>query len=316
MMRKFAILILISCGIAFAGIKPKDAPVKLCGGAQQFFMHPVWSPDASTIAFAGANYHGLWIIGADGSHLRQLSDEPAIGFGFSWSHDSKAIIARTARFDGFRRLNAVKLFDLEQNQAHLLTDFRSMMPSLPHWSEQGDKVFMIHRGRLEVLETGRTTTSLKKTSRNRRVLTIHDDQLTAVNLQNGDFEALAATENMRILNSVVSPDGRKVAFEVMGGNLHVINVDGTGLSDLGSGHRPSWAPGSQYLTYMVTVDDGHSYISSDIYVTKIDGSEKIQITDTPDLLEMNPHWSPDGSKIVFDTLTEGAIFILTVEKGN
>jgi len=88
----------------------------LAGGDGMIFMRPLWSPDGTRIAFTEANYHGLWIINPDGSDIKQISDEPAAGFGFEWSSDSKAILSRVAKYEDKYRYNAVRLFDLEKDE--------------------------------------------------------------------------------------------------------------------------------------------------------------------------------------------------------
>ena len=112
----------------------------------------------------------------------------------------------------------------------------------------------------------------------------------------------------RYINLEVSPDGTKLVFEVVGGHFYIMNTDGSGLKDLGIGYRPQWSPNSQYLVYMVTEDDGHRYSKSDLYIIKTDGTEKTRLTRTENIIEMNPTWSPDGDKIAYDVLGEGAIY--------
>ena len=114
-MRKlfFFILTLIFIGsssFTIAGLKVKGTPIKLIGGDGAIYMRPLWSPDGSKIAFTTARYQGIWIMNADGSLVQQITDEPAAGFGFEWSSDSKAILSRVAKLDKRYRYNAVKLF--------------------------------------------------------------------------------------------------------------------------------------------------------------------------------------------------------------
>ena len=96
--------------------------------------------------------------------------------------------------------------------------------------------------------------------------------------------------------------------------MYVMNIDGTALTDLGIGYRLKWSPDSHYLTYMITKDNGEAIISSDIYYIKIDGTEKTNLTNTDDIIEMNPDWSPDGKKIAFDVPSKGAIYTIEISK--
>jgi Tol biopolymer transport system component len=61
---------------------------------------------------------------------------------------------------------------------------------------------------------------------------------------------------------------------------------------------------------MITEDDGHQILASDIFTININGFEKTNITNTEDKLEMNPSWSPKGDKIAYDVPDEGAIYVI------
>ena len=310
----FWVICISSALVANDGLKVISEPIILIGGDGNYFMHPLWSPDGSWIAFTGSNYQGLWVMNPDGSGVRQLTDEPAAGYGFEWSFDSKAIVSRVAKFAEKYRYNAVKLFDLEKDEARLLTDYRALMPGLPHWADADEKIFMYGKNKLEIFNSGKKATSLHKVTGDKRILFLKDDHIAVGNVVTKKHKVLEPIKGRRYINMIVSPDGLKVAFEVIGGNLYKMNTDGTGLVDLGDGHRPQWAPDSQRLVYMITEDDGHQYLSSDIYCIKIDVTEKVRLTHTEDELEMNPSWSPGGKKIAYDVMGEGAIYVIELSE--
>ncbi len=312
----FIILLIIIglASIAGAGWKVVKKPVKLIGGDGKYFMHPRWSPDGAMIAFTESNYQGLWMMKADGTEARQITDEAAAGFGFEWAAHANALISRVAKYEKRRRYNAVKLFDLEKNETRLLTDYRTLMPGLPHWADADQKVYMYNRRKLEIFDSGLKPAALMKTAASRQIQFLKDDKIAIGDIATGAYKVFEPLKGRQCLNLTPSPNRQKVAFEVMGGNMYVMNADGTGIVDLGRGHRPQWAPDSEYLVYMITKDDGHKFLESDLYVIRRDGQEKTQLTFTSDKLEMNPSWSAGGNKIAFDVMDEGTIYVLEISK--
>jgi Tol biopolymer transport system component len=297
---------------ASAGWKAAKKPVKLIGGDSKYFMHPRWSPDGAAIAFTESNYKGLWVMKADGTGARQITDEMAAGFGFEWAANANAIISRVAKYEKRFRYNAVKLFDLDKNETRLLTDYRTLMPGLPHWADADRKVYMYGRGKLEIFDSGLKPAALAKTAAEKQIQFLKDDKIAVGDIATGAYKVFEPLKGRQCLNLTPSPDRKKVAFEIVGGNMHVMNADGTGLVDLGKGYRPQWAPDSGYLVYMITQDDGHKLLASDLFVIRRDGREKTRLTATSDKLEMNPSWSAGGKKIVFDVMHEGAIYVLEI----
>lgn len=309
------LLLLLTASASFlnAGWKPKQAPRKLAGGEGQYFMNPRWSPDGSKLAFTETRYHGLWVMNSDGTGLRQVSEEEAAGFGYEWSSDSQALLSRVAKFENNRRYNAVKVFDLPSNTAKQLTDYRTFMPGLPHWSPANDKVYVFNREQLEVFESGKPAPAAATTQAASAIHFMKDGRIALGNLATLQFQTFAPAPEQEYLNVVLAPDRSKVAFEVKGGNLHVMNIDGSGLVDLGPGNRPQWSPESDYLVYMIAGDDGHQFLAADIYLIKCDGSEKTNLTNTDDRLEMNPSWGV-GDRVAFDAMEEGEILVLALER--
>jgi len=99
----------------------------------------------------------------------------------------------------------------------------------------------------------------------------------------------------------------------VGGNIFTMNIDGSNLIDLGKGNRPRWSFDSNKITYMIAQDDGHDYTASDIYSINADGTQKLNLTNTSDMIEMNPCFAPDGKSIVFDVVNDGSIYIMNIE---
>ena len=278
--------------------------------AGEHFQQPVWAPDGSMVAVAGKNYSGIWIMRPDGSGLRQVCRDAGAGFRFSWSNDSRRLLARTFRFEKRRRVHVIKTYDVETGVARTIAEFRRALFGLPRWSPDGSRVCVQTRSGVELLDSGNAPeastepdprTIFYNTGVDLRFLDASGEKILAVKPVPGTY-----------LNAALSPDRRKIAFELLGGNLYIVNTDGAGVTDLGPGERPSWHPGSRLLAYMITEDDGHQIRNSDMYIIKSDGTGKQNITSTATRLEMNPCWSPDGQSIVFDEKHSGRIYKITL----
>ena len=296
--------------VFFDSASPQIRYEKLAENIKDNFMAPVWSPDGSMIAFTSAKYKGIWIIDIQNRNIKQITDETAAGFLFKWSDDSKSILTRVAKYDGMKRYNAVKLFNIKSDESFLLTDYRTMMPGLPSFTPDNNKVYMFGRKNLEIFDSGIEAKPYKKSAVSSKIIYIRDDKIAVEDLISHQLKTFEPVKGKRVLNLRASPDCSRVTFELYGGDMYVMNSDGTGLTDLGKGYRPKWSPDNQHIVYMITKDDGYRILSSDIYTIKIDGTEKTNLTNSIDQIEMNPDWSPDGKKIAFDVPGEGSIYIM------
>ena len=276
------------------------------------WMQPRFGPDGNQLAITSERYAGIWVVDVGDRSVRQLTDAPAAGFQMAWSDDGQALLARPAQFDGPRRYNTVTLFDVATGIAEDLTAPRTMMPALPRWAPDQASVVLYNQGQLEVLATTRAAKGGGAAAAS-PVAVATEKGLGVASLIDPTVVAVPELIGRRVINLVTSPDGERVAFEVMGGNLYTMRTDGTDLVDLGPGHRPRWSPWSTWLVFMRTEDDGHDYTASDLWAVQADGEQLQRLTSTPDVLEMNPDWSPDGEWLAFDA--GGAVYRAYLTKG-
>ena len=110
----------------------------------------------------------------------------------------------------------------------------------------------------------------------------------------------------------ISPDGTKVAYQGLASGLHVQNLATGEVIDIGQGSGLQWISDGTGLIYNVTQDDGMNMIAGDIYFAYADGSGIFNITNTPDIIELNPTLSPDGSQVTYEV--DGQIFVADIQK--
>ncbi len=289
----------------------QNIPQYITGSVNDISMNPVFSPDGKKIAFTKAKYEGIYVYDVTTKDIKKVTDEQAAGFGYKWSSDSKSILTRVAKYENMNRLNAVKIFNIDSNQQLQLTEYRTRMPFMPEWSEQDTKVIVPSKNGVEIYSSGKL--SKQSISGLQPDVYIKNDKITTRDAVTKTEKFLEPIKDAQIINLVSSPDKKKVAFEVMGGNMYSMNTDGTNLKDLGKGHRPRWSSDSKKIIYMITEDNGEDYTSSDIYTINADGTQKKNLTNTDNRIEMDPCFSPDGKSIVFDVYNDGSIYILSIE---
>ena len=291
-----------------ATLRLAGEPVELTSG-ETYFMQPLWSPQGGRLAMAGENYQGLWTMWIDGGEPQQVSDALGAGFLPAWSPDGDRIACRVSQMENKRKLSTIAVYDVEKNTATELTEYVKEV-GLPRWIESGSSLFYLQDGRPQtVLAPG---TAKGEPAGADVIVTVQNDAIAVQRPPWDQPEILKPVEN-RILWAELSPDGSRIAFEVIGAELYVVGLDGADLVDLGRGERPRWSPDSRWITYMITEDDGYRMLSADIYAIGRDGGGKTAVTQSEDRLEMNPHWSPDGSTIACDTRGEGIIVLIPVE---
>lgn len=99
-----------------------------------------------------------------------------------------------------------------------------------------------------------------------------------------------------------SPGGDYIAFHSGrdGGGIFEIGADGSGIRRISPrglpASSPSWSPDGTQIAF--TVDRNHH---SEIWVMGSDGSNPVQLTDTPVGGNQHPQWSPDGGWVLFNS---------------
>jgi len=232
-------------------------------------------PKAPQLLFA-SNRTGnseIFLIGADGSDPKNLTDNPASDVDPAWSPDGKKIAFASDRSGAF----AIHVMDADGNNVMQLTKEADAVDRQPAWSPDGKRI------------------AFRRGVGNRWDIAIMDAE--------GANPTILTNTSARNTDPAWSPDGKKIAFASQtigkGYSVYVMDPDGSNIQDVSHSENrrgnvfPAWSPDGKKIVYGEAVG-----AAVEIFVCDIDGSSNKQLTQ---LGGNNSHaaWSPDGKKIAF-----------------
>ncbi|MEO0160641.1 MAG: hypothetical protein ABIL74_00005, partial [candidate division WOR-3 bacterium] len=137
------------------------------------------------------------------------------------------------------------------------------------------------------------------------------DQLWLLNLN--DNSRICITDNeYGYCYPQWSPDSRFIAYSTLGGFIKIYDRIENRTYDIDEGKGFKWSPDSRYLIYYKTYTDGHKLTNSELFMSNYDGSTKNQLTNTPDICEMDPSFI-DSKRIIYHTFNQQEIIKAEIE---
>jgi dipeptidyl aminopeptidase/acylaminoacyl peptidase len=296
---------------------------------------PAWSHDGRTIVFVSwRDGNGeVYVMDADSSGPRNLTQDPAQDVRPAWSPDGRRIAFASQR-DGN---SEVYVMNADGSGKRNLTRDRAT-DDYPTWSPDGRRIAFLRvlRGvqpdhnTLYVVNadgSGLRRLPLNPVGSNRYLYPLQYPLVWSPDgrtIHSGRYLVSTDGSGSRWLpfiplRAVWSPDGRRIAFasrpdRCLTGpppcyssesDIYVMNADGSGKRKLTHNRRinaePAWSPDGRKIAFASTQNRNR-----DIYVMNADGSGRRNLTRDP-AWDSRPSWSPDGRKITFVSNRDGRL---------
>lgn len=238
-----------------------------------------WSPDSSQIAYryADANYDDdIYVMKADGSQPRKLTDSNGNESSPVWSPDGSKIAFFGSRIDGTAEKTEVFVIANDGSNLTRITPAH-MEPDGFAWSPDS------------------------------RQITLHGTYAprSVLHWMNPDGSNVTRLSAEHYVESFAwSPNGEKIAF--LSEELYVLDANSAASTKLSQDITVSsyaWSPDSTKI----------AYASDGIYRVNADGSDLKKLTNFRLGHASTFSWSPDGKKIAFSS---GSVHIMDADSGN
>lgn len=282
----------------------------------------------------------IYVVNADGSNLKNLTENLFLDVDPSWSPDGNriAFISERGEVDDIYVMNAdgSNPQRITNNSYVQYTHF-----SNPHWSPDGNKLlFLLSTGQgMDFYTINYDGSDLQRLTddsnyKHNSVWSPDGGMIAAFFSSSDRYEDVyvmnADGANRRRLTSQTrhdncenldwSPDGTKIIYSCEleddgGESIYTVTVDeGIETMLLGSGRAPSFSPDGTKIVYVYPGE--HHYW--DVHVMDADGSNPQNLTNTP-VNCFNPSWSPSGAKITYGSWVGRSnqdVYVIDVDGNN
>lgn len=258
-------------------------------------MRPVFSADGNQILFTSSN--GLFYHDLNMKHSTRFADS---GYDYTMDHKG-AIRFRVDTYENKFKLNSIHLYQSDTKATEIILD-KKRFDVLPAITDHG--IYYVEQKQVK-------NDFAKANAISKPVAFAYDHAIMLYSYGTTKIMKPAGEDKFYIWPSV-SPDNTQLCF-VDRNDLFITDLDGNVQSVIKEARAPKWSPDGKWIAFMRDSDDGHTFISSEIYVVSKDGKTIIQLTDTDDVIEMSPSWSPDGKQIICEDAANAELILLTLD---
>jgi TolB protein len=239
--------------------------------------NPAWSPDGEFIAFDrtekehGAFRSHLFVIRADGTGERRITEDSFNDYSPAWSPDGSRLAFERHAADGEVDIYTIASDGTELQQLTQTSGYDGDAA----WSPDGTKIAFVHwKG------GGHRVYVMDADGSNRRIL--------------------ADPSGAEVVAPVWSPDGSTIAFQLYEGgdwDILLVGVDSSELTrvtdDRGDETEPEWSPDGKLIAYYsseVPSSERDNSGTFDVFVIEPDGSGKKRLTERAEALGAGLSW--------------------------
>jgi serine/threonine protein kinase/Tol biopolymer transport system component len=254
-----------------------------------------WSPDGKHIAFAqGSN---IFLADADGMNPQQIAKASGPAWWMKFSPDGARL--RFTVFISAAQRNSTEIWEVR-------SDGKDLHPLLPAWHNPPQECCGVWT------PDGRYYLFASRVSGN--------DQIFALREENGlvgrkTLPVQLTSGPMQFPFGVPSPDGKKFFADGWLPRSELVRYDSKAhgflpfLSGISAEHV-DFSRDGQWVAYVSMPDQT-------LWRSRTDGTERLQLT-FPPVASFLPHWSPDGTEIVFANMLPGThqnSFLISAQGG-
>ena len=289
-----------------------------------------WSPDGKYLSFVSGQ--GLMIYEVSSGDVRSIAPrDQVIGihdYNYDWSGPDELLFVRKQKADGGKRglyqrdCISIKVDGTSETLYQETIEKPQYSRTKPRRLSNGQ--LMIARDEADpprafrqMMEKAALSVDAYYVISNRSAWFTHhwgmevDSDVWLVRSDGQPYKRVTNGANYGL--PVLSPDGKLIFCRI--GRV-VIDLDGNivgqfdymiDLSD--------WFSDSRYVVFLKTREAHDDVVASDIYVADISSVNEIQITDTPNKVELDAVVSPDMTKIAYRNYTHAGSFIEILDFG-
>ncbi len=268
----------------------------------EHWSNALFSSNGQSIFLTNVELNGIWEYSLTKRTLRQITADKQSGFGFTVSSDGSSL--------GYRRTvkeqNAKEFRIQEAVVINLLTLHERVL-------DQGNSVDIPFFSGSNFAATQRSISS--DTQRKSSAPAVMGTaEIGIMILKNGKAVVVDPFTGGQYIWPSLSPDKKKLTGVEMSHGTFVCDLDGKNLVRLGRCNSPQWSSDGKWIIGMNDTDDGHSIISSDIIAVSVDGTKKINLTNSVNVIELFPSVHPSSREIV-TTTSAGDVMKITFTEG-